>query len=253
MTCLLILGPAGSGKTTLVKAFSRFLKKHYPSSRVITCNLDPGSEDSFNWDINIRKIFTTSQIMKKFGLGPNGAIIKSYELLSGEILNLFSSVGLENVEFMLIDAPGQLEPLIFTEFGNDFLRALKENLQDVIGLFLMPATIINDPASYAFLLMVLCGLHLKIDIPLVHIISKADLLKVDVPRYLDDGDSLKKQIIDSKVGELSEFTIRGIEMIQELLPAINLVKISIDQDSIKGMEDLLSLIDEIHCSCGDLT
>jgi len=72
---LRILGTAGSGKSTFASAFKRKLANE--GYKVSCVNLDPGAEELFyqaDWDV--RDVFTIRDVMKKYGLGPNGAIIK---------------------------------------------------------------------------------------------------------------------------------------------------------------------------------
>ncbi|MFX0099296.1 MAG: ATP/GTP-binding protein [Candidatus Hodarchaeota archaeon] len=253
MTSLLVLGAAGSGKTTLVKALSVYLRQKMNDINVFTCNLDPGSDDTFSWDKDIRNIFTIKEIMNKYNIGPNGAIEKAYSLLMDRIDDLFENIEDSNFNYLIIDAPGQLEPLIFTETGNKLLEKLNKCFNDLIGVFLMPGDILNVPSNYAFLLLVLSGLHLKINIPLIHVISKHDLLETKTLTYLQDPKSLKRELISEQAGELTDFTLQASEMVQNLLPVINLVKISIQDGKSRDFDDLLGLIDETKCSCGDLS
>lgn len=253
ITTLLVLGSAGSGKTTLTKALSTYLRQKSYSINVFSCNLDPGSEDTYSWDRDIRNMFTIKKIMNEHGLGPNGAIEKAFSLVIDRVGDLFEGIEDSNFNFVLIDAPGQLEPLIFTETGNKLLKKIHDRFNDFMGVFLMPGNILNVPSNYAFLLLVLSGLHLKLNVPLIHVISKQDLLNPEALNYLQDARSLKQELINEQVGQLTEFTLQASDMVEKMLPVMNLVKISVLDGKTSGLDDLLGLIDETKCACGDLS
>ncbi|HME54711.1 MAG TPA: ATP/GTP-binding protein [Candidatus Lokiarchaeia archaeon] len=253
MTTLLVIGPAGSGKSTLVRSMCQHARNSRNYARVLSCNLDPGCDDSNQWDFDVRDLFTIQRIMNKYTLGPNGAIAKAYELLASSIDVLFGETEHEPSDLLIIDSPGQLEPLIFSETGNELLDRMKERFPDLIATFLLPADTVNQPSNYAFLLMMLTGLHLKIHTPIIHAISKADLLSAASSIYLDDGVLLRKAVFAGSRGEITEFAAFAIEIVEKLLPSIHVVKVSITEDKQEGLDDLLDLIDETKCSCGDLS
>nr|MDO8087806.1 ATP/GTP-binding protein [Candidatus Sigynarchaeum springense] len=253
MTTILVLGPAGSGKTTLVKAICKYARESGKYQDVRSCNLDPGSCDGFPWDVDVRSMLTVEQVMEEHGLGPNGAIMKAYEILADRVDALFACLEHSRSDLTIIDAPGQLEPLIFSEVGNRLIDRMKERFDDLIAVFLLPGDIINTPSSFAFVLLTLTGLHLTIHTPLLHAVSKADLLLPATGIYLENGRVLKQCILDATKGQLTEFASRAVQAVDRLLPAMHLIKTSITKESSTGIGDLLDLVDETRCSCGDLT
>ncbi|MBN2150532.1 MAG: ATP/GTP-binding protein [Candidatus Lokiarchaeota archaeon] len=253
MTTILVLGPAGSGKTTLVKALCDYARLSRKYNDVRSCNLDPGSRDDFPWDVDVRSIVTVEKVMEEHGLGPNGAIVKAYGILAGHVEALFADLEHTHSDLAIIDAPGQLEPLIFSEVGNLLIDSIKKLFDDILAVFLLPGDLINTPSSFAFLLLTLTGLQLTIHAPLLHAVSKADLLLPATESYIGDGKALRERVLDATRGQLTEFASRAAEVVERLLPAMQLVKISITRDGITGIGDLLDLVDETRCSCGDLT
>nr|MDO8110301.1 ATP/GTP-binding protein [Candidatus Sigynarchaeota archaeon] len=253
MTTLLVLGPAGSGKTTLVRALWQHVKNVSKYPNVIACNLDPGTEDTSKWDIDVRDLFTVQRIMRKYALGPNGAITKAYELLANSTEVLFGTEEQDTSNLRIIDAPGQLEPLIFSETGNQLLDSMRALFNDMTAVFLLPGDVVNRPTDYAFLLMTLTGLHLKIHVPVIHVISKADLLDPASSDYISDGYLLKKRIVEENAGQMTDFALHSADLMEQLLPRIHVVKIAITKEKQEGLDSLLDLIDETKCSCGDLT
>ena len=74
---VIVVGPAGSGKSTFVKSFSEFLKDDYD---VKTVNLDPASDPIYDAHADVREFVRTEEVMRDFNLGINGALIKSMDL-----------------------------------------------------------------------------------------------------------------------------------------------------------------------------
>ena len=253
MVQLIVIGPAGSGKSTLVKFLNQHLERDGYND-VKTCNLDAGAEDDFLWDIDVRKSFTIFNIMQEYELGPNGAIQKAYELLARNFDTILTGINPFYDQDIIIDSPGQLDPLIFSNTGNTLLRKLSSRLIDLIAVFLIPGDIINDPYNYAFLVMLLSGLIIKLHIPVVFCVSKCDLITSDIAfEYINDPEKLREALLSNIQGEMTEFSILSTDVMEKLLPSINLVKISINNETYKGIDDLLDLLKESKCACGDLS
>lgn len=254
MPVLLIMGPAGSGKTSLIKTLATYIQSEHVSSPVLTCNLDPGTEDHYEWTLDIRSRFTLRDIIEQENLGPNGAMVRGYERLVQQFDAFFSSLEpLEDPSWLLIDTPGQVEPLLFSASGNALMEKMHDSFPDVTGIFLMPGDMINDPAHYAFLLMVYAGLSLKVPVEIIQVISKADLIDDDVLPCLQDAKALQERLLSQKMGEFTEFGMHATEMMERLIPALHLVFLQVNAEPATGLDDLFDIINELKCGCGDLS
>lgn len=79
--CLIVLGMAGSGKTTFVQRLTADL--YASSSAPFVVNLDPAClEVPFPANVDIRDTINYKEVMKQYGLGPNGAIVTSLNLFA---------------------------------------------------------------------------------------------------------------------------------------------------------------------------
>lgn len=68
--CMIVLGMAGSGKTTFVKKLAQFQRDQINPYIV---NLDPAClEVPYPVNIDIRDTINYKQVMKQYQLGPNG-------------------------------------------------------------------------------------------------------------------------------------------------------------------------------------
>lgn len=75
---LFLIGPAGSGKSTLCSA----LITHANSigRNVHLFNLDPAAENfEYQPTIDIRELISLEDVMEEMGLGPNGGLVYCFE------------------------------------------------------------------------------------------------------------------------------------------------------------------------------
>ena len=80
-TCLVILGMAGSGKTTFVQRLTAEL--YHKSKQPYVVNLDPACREvPYPANIDIRDTVNYKEVMKQYELGPNGGIVTSLNLFA---------------------------------------------------------------------------------------------------------------------------------------------------------------------------
>lgn len=77
----IVIGMAGSGKTTLMQRLNVFL--HQQKKKRYILNIDPAVQKiPYKPNIDIRDSVDYKQVMKSYNLGPNGAIITSLNLFA---------------------------------------------------------------------------------------------------------------------------------------------------------------------------
>ena len=78
---LLVMGMAGSGKTTFVHRLISYLSQN--GKKAYTVNLDPSVlEVAYPCNIDIRDSVKYKKVMKSYSLGPNGAILTCLNLFA---------------------------------------------------------------------------------------------------------------------------------------------------------------------------
>uniref|UniRef100_A0A6G3MHF1 GPN-loop GTPase n=1 Tax=Henneguya salminicola TaxID=69463 RepID=A0A6G3MHF1_HENSL len=115
---ILVLGMAGSGKTSFVNMFSLYLKSIDKTSYSI--NLDPAVLNlPYKPNIDIRDIINYKEVMRKYKLGPNGAIVTSLNLFSTKINEVIKTIEENscNYTYTIIDTPGQIEVFTWSASG----------------------------------------------------------------------------------------------------------------------------------------
>lgn len=236
---IFVLGPAGSGKSLLTSNFASYLVKEGYKVRLV--NLDPGVlELAFKADFDVRVNFTVEGIMREKGLGPNGAILEAMERLARLRLPRF-----EDADYTLYDTPGQLEPFLFREAGRKIVR----NLKDCCCLFLGDLSTLKRNLS-AFYLYALTARYI-LEAETLAVLNKADLLTPDESREI-------KNLVENPVGLSETSASLKDEMDLEILKALKgffppqRVPL-ISAKTGMGFEELLTLLYEVKCVCGDLT
>ena len=112
------IGTAGSGKSTLTGAMKNYVIDRNPDISAITLNLDPGVKiTKYNPDIDIRDYIILEEVMEKYELGPNGAMILASDLMVNYLDDLKDEIDEYNPDWIFVDTAGQLELFAFRETG----------------------------------------------------------------------------------------------------------------------------------------
>lgn len=250
------VGPAGSGKTTLVHRYGEWLKEKL-FLKTAQVNLDPGAEKILYKPVfDIRRIYTLQDIMLKYGLGPNGAFLKASELIAEHIEEIMDYEPFKNIDswdIVLIDTPGQMEAFIFRKASNVFFEFLNRIAKPVIVFVLdASATITLTDIITLWFLHVL--VQIKTGLTVIPVINKIDLSNniyyikklVEEPEHLISlvEKNVNEGLLSDIVSDLLSIAIKTKAPIRSvLLSAIN----------EKDFTELHNLIHEAYCACGDLT
>jgi len=106
---VLVMGPAGAGKSTFCAALISHLRSNRRSS--IYVNLDPAATDFvYEPDVDIKELISLDDVMEEMGLGPNGGLIYCFEFLMQNLDFLTDPLETVSEEYLIIiDMPGQIE------------------------------------------------------------------------------------------------------------------------------------------------
>jgi GPN-loop GTPase len=193
-----IIGTAGSGKSLFTAAFSDWLKMSKQDVAIV--NLDPGAlKLPYSPDVDVRNYVDVGDIMEKYGLGPNGALIMAADLIADEVENLTRDINDVNADFVLVDTPGQMELFAFRASGPYIVNELTKEPKALIYLF--DAVFSINPLNYVSNMFLSAAVYNRFFQPQVHLLSKFDLIpKKDAkditnwsanPRALEDAIDAK--------------------------------------------------------------
>jgi GTPase SAR1 family protein len=250
---VIFIGTAGSGKTTMVSSFGRWLTENC-SYTVGYVNLDPAClETPFKANFDVRSLFTTSEIMKREKLGPNAATVRCSDLMSQHAEEIAESIGRIESNFRLLDSPGQIEIFVFRESGPRIVSALS-NKGYTVCVMLFDETLTSTPVDVATAQLMSLVVQLRIGVPMITATSKADLYPDSDTDALLSNQSLLFDAIEKegkKEGTYRDLSLRLPSIIRSFKSSARVIKTS----AITGMgfTELLDIINESSCACGDLT
>jgi len=250
------VGPAGSGKTTLIGSYSKWLKENL-FLRVACVNLDPGAETLwYNPVFDIRRMFTLRDIMAEYGLGPNGAFLKAAELIARYIDEIMESKPFNDLEawdIVLVDTPGQMETFVFREASTVFFKRLRE-IASIIAVFVIDATAITSLPDAVVLWFMSVLIQAKLGLAVIPVINKVDqagrldLLRTVIEKPEALNDIARKEEVEGVVSDILQDLVSVAVKTQAPLRSVFVSALN-----LVGIEDMHTLIHEAFCACGDLT
>ncbi len=247
---VVMLGPAGSGKTTLTAALGRWIERKQ-MIRVGYVNLDPGVRKlPYRPDIDIRNYVRVEDIMEKEGLGPNGALIASVDKAVGYRGEIAAAMRKLPYPYIIVDTPGQMELFLFREAGPLFIEALQEVGFPVAALIYDPSSVVK-PEDVAGLKLLAMVVQFRLGIDAVPVLNKADMLAgKSIAELLEDPQRLREAVKRGE-GVYAEIAEKLLGVLDEYKLATRIPRVSaINGD---GIEELYDMLHEIYCSCGDMT
>jgi len=247
----MFIGPAGCGKSTLVYAYSSWLVKEFGAS-VFKVNLDTAAEYiPYEPDFDVSFYINAHRIAKEFGLGPNGALVKSMDMLAENTRIIEKAIGDANADFILVDTPGQMEVFIFRDVAPKIVEVFKRVANNVLALFILDAGVIKRVEDYVFTSIMSVALQARLGIDVVPVINKIDVypnLEL-IGDVISDVDIVTEKLRNS--GLYGEMLSKVMDVIWLYSKATRVPRVS--AKNMQGLEELHRIVHELTCSCGDLT
>ncbi len=181
MDVIFVTGTAGSGKSTLTGA----LKDWYISKgeSAVAVNLDPGVVNlPYEPDVDIRLSIDLNEVMDRYDLGPNGALILAADMTATRLAQVQEEVNSFNAEYVIVDTPGQTELFAFRESGEYIVKNFEADSKAL--LFLLDPLLANTPVNFLSLALLSTSVGLRMGIPKINVLSKRDLAKEGVRRIM---------------------------------------------------------------------
>ena len=242
-----IIGPAGSGKTTLTKALIEYVKQYNQEISMISINLDPAVKFlPYTPDIDIQDYITLDEVVQKSGLGPNGAMIAATDQMVNHIEELKYEINqFNNPEYILVDTPGQMELFSFRNTGPMIANALGFGEITRGILFCYDSTMCQRPNGLISTLLLATSVQYRFaNLPITNVLTKKDLLsmeKIDmIQNWVDDEFALLDAAESLEKGMLRELTISLGRTFQNLGGIMRMNAISAKYN--EGIDDLWGTI-----------
>jgi len=225
---IFIVGTAGAGKSLLTSR----IYDYYTANGVFCAilNLDPGVESiPYSCDIDVRDYVDLISIMKKYDLGPNGALIMAYDLIASKLDEIQKAVDEVNPDYLIVDTPGQMELFAYRSSGPFFVHNL--NAEQKVAMFLYDGAFITTPANFISITLLATSIKLRLKLPTINVLTKTDLIQdkiSDIFKWSSDIKSLEERISVETDGEtytLLTNILKGLDVgdfVEELIGVSNI-------------------------------
>lgn len=173
MFIVFIIGTAGSGKSLLTSAFANWLKLSKQDVAIV--NLDPGvSVLPYSPEIDVRDYIDIGDLMERYQLGPNGALVMAADLIADEVQKISKEIEELQTDLVLVDTSGQMELFAFRASGPYITNELTKEPKAIVYLY--DAVFSANPLNYVSNLFLSSAVFNRFMLPQLHVLSKCDLL-----------------------------------------------------------------------------
>jgi hypothetical protein len=231
---IIVVGTAGSGKSTFTLNFSDYLRRK--GYLVGTVNLDPASPPIYQTEWDIRKFVKAEEVMEQFNLGVNGALLKSVEIAQQHITKL-----IPDAEYVIIDTPGQMELFLYSNFGENVVESLNGFSTCI---FIVDSTRVSTPENFISIIAQSAVVSLRLSIPTLTVFNKCDITEIP------DLNEVKRRIGEEE-GVLAELMEKLVEFVEYTTLPYRLIRMS--SITSAGFDDVFSALNELFCACGDIS
>ena len=252
MINLYFIGSAGSGKSSLTNAFFGWMENQ--GYDAITVNLDPGIENApYVPDVDIRDWVKLSDIMKEYGVGPNGAQIISADLAALNIQEIKEVIESYETNYAIFDSPGQMELFVFRQSGRLIVDTLGSD-RSIIGLMYDPV-ISKTPSGFISLMLQAASVQVRFNVPFMSILSKSDLLQDDerdrIIRWSTDMNKLEDDINEEVPGMQNQLSMEFLSALRSFGAGQEIIPVSSTYGS--GMEEIYNMAQKVYFAGEDLS
>ncbi|KAI9142837.1 hypothetical protein BKA69DRAFT_1123622 [Paraphysoderma sedebokerense] len=175
-TVIILIGMAGSGKTTVMQRLNAHVRSISKKPYII--NLDPAvTHLPYTPNIDIRDTINYKEVMKQYSLGPNGAIITSLNLFTTKFDQVLSFLEKrsEDLDYILIDTPGQIEIFTWSASGSIITETLAAGYPTMIA-YVVDTPRSKNASTFMSNMLYACSIIYKSHLPLLLLFNKTDVL-----------------------------------------------------------------------------
>ena len=242
MHAIFVVGTAGSGKSLLTSNLAEWYRGKGAHS--ITVNLDPGALTlPYEPDVDVREYIDLQEVMENYGLGPNGGMILSCDLIATRLNEIQEDIDELKPDYAIIDTPGQIELFAYRESGPFILKNLVAEGKAVI--FLFDGVLVSNPVNLVSITLLATSVQLRLVAPQIPVLTKKDLMGnvKEVVEWSSNPVALEDAIYSSTPSLQSLLTRGVLRSVIKLGFGYNLIPVS--SVTLDGMLNLAAALSRI--------
>jgi len=240
---VLVIGMAGVGKTTLMHRINLFMNERGLKGYYV--NLDPAVRTvPFSANIDIRDTINYKEVMKQYGLGPNGAILTSLNLFAtrfDQVIGILERRAAD-IDYIFIDTPGQIEAFTWSAGGQIISELLGTSFPTVV-LYISDSMRCHSPTTFMSNMLNSCSVLYKSRLPMVCVFNKIDVAPCEfLKEWMDDFEAFQAAVdVDDEeyMGSLNRSLCLAMDEFYR-----NIKTVGVSAMTGAGVMDLFKKIDE---------
>ncbi|EED86127.1 ATP GTP binding protein [Thalassiosira pseudonana CCMP1335] len=215
--CVIVVGMAGSGKTTLMAQLQKSLTP--PPRAGYAINLDPAAKYiPFSSSIDIRDTVDYLEVMRQHKLGPNGAILTCLNLFAtkfDQVMGILekrafgggtdedtasnnTATSNPSLDYILIDTPGQIEAFTWSASGSIVTSALATTFPTILAFVIDTPRCAASVHTFMSNMLYACSMLYRAKLPMVVVLNKTDVVGCEfVKEWMEDYESFQEALDDA--------------------------------------------------------
>uniref|UniRef100_A0A1I7TWP4 GPN-loop GTPase n=1 Tax=Caenorhabditis tropicalis TaxID=1561998 RepID=A0A1I7TWP4_9PELO len=234
---VLVLGMAGSGKTTFVQRLTAFLHARKTPPYVI--NLDPAvSKVPYPVNVDIRDTVKYKEVMKEFGMGPNGAIMTCLNLMCTRFDQVIELINKRSEEYSvcLLDTPGQIEAFTWSASGSIITDSLASSHPTVV-MYIVDSARATNPTTFMSNMLYACSILYRTKLPFIVVFNKSDIVKPTFAlKWMQDFERFDEALEDARSSYMNDLSRSLSLVLDEFYCGLKTVCVS--SATGEGFEDM---------------